>query len=100
MKAYLGGGCIAPDFLDLASSWRSVVSFTTWPLYPRGKSSRYPFDGNCKKVWWKKNRRYTERQTNREWIFKIYSKEKCGIIPKLKTKRGNHGELFATFLYH
>jgi hypothetical protein len=34
MKAY-GSGCIAPQFLDLGTSWRWVVSFTTLPLYPR-----------------------------------------------------------------
>jgi hypothetical protein len=28
--------------LDVGLSWRRVVSFTTQPLYPRGKSARYP----------------------------------------------------------
>jgi hypothetical protein len=28
------GGCIDPRFLDLGTSWRWVVSFTLWPLYP------------------------------------------------------------------
>jgi hypothetical protein len=28
--------------LDLGTRWRWVVSFTTRPLYPRGKSPRYP----------------------------------------------------------
>jgi hypothetical protein len=37
-------GCIVPHFLDLDSSWRWVVSFTTQPLYPRGESPRYPLD--------------------------------------------------------
>jgi hypothetical protein len=36
--------CIDPHFLDLDTSWRSVVSFTPRPLYPRGKSPRYPLD--------------------------------------------------------
>jgi hypothetical protein len=33
-----------PHFLDLGTSWRWVVSFTPLPLYPRGKSHRYPLD--------------------------------------------------------
>jgi hypothetical protein len=37
-------GCIDPHFLDLGISWRWVVSFTPWPLYPWGKSLRYPLD--------------------------------------------------------
>jgi hypothetical protein len=37
MKAY-GGGCIDPRILDLSSSWREAVSFTTWPLYAQGKA--------------------------------------------------------------
>jgi hypothetical protein len=36
--------CIDPHFLDLGASWRWVVSFTSWPLYPRGKSCQYPLD--------------------------------------------------------
>jgi hypothetical protein len=31
-------------FLDLGTSWRWVVNFTPRPLYPRGKSPRYPLD--------------------------------------------------------
>jgi hypothetical protein len=34
-------GCIDPHFLDLGTSWRWVVSFTSLLLYPRGKSPRY-----------------------------------------------------------
>jgi hypothetical protein len=30
--------------LDLGIRWRWVVSFTLEPLYPRGKSARYPLD--------------------------------------------------------
>jgi hypothetical protein len=37
-------GCIDPHFLDLGTSWRLVVNFTPRPLYPRGKSPRYPLD--------------------------------------------------------
>jgi hypothetical protein len=33
-----GNGCIDPHFLDLGSSWRWVVSFTPWPLYPVERS--------------------------------------------------------------
>jgi hypothetical protein len=40
----MGSGCIDPHFLDLGTSWRWVVSFTTQPLYPRGKSPRFPLD--------------------------------------------------------
>jgi hypothetical protein len=31
----MGGGCIDQNFLDLSTSWRSVVSFTPRSLYPR-----------------------------------------------------------------
>jgi hypothetical protein len=34
-----------PRFLDLGSSWRSVVSFTLLPLYRRGMILCYPLDG-------------------------------------------------------
>jgi hypothetical protein len=34
-----GSGCMDPHFLDLGTSWRWVVSFTTRPLYPW-----YPLD--------------------------------------------------------
>jgi hypothetical protein len=40
----MGSGRIDPRFLDLGTSWRWVVSFTPRPLYPRGKSPRYPFE--------------------------------------------------------
>jgi Fe-S cluster biosynthesis and repair protein YggX len=30
--------------LDLGASWRWVVSFTPWPLYPQKKSPCYPLD--------------------------------------------------------
>jgi hypothetical protein len=40
----MGSGCVGPHFLDLGTSWRRVVSFTPLPLYPRGKSPRYPLD--------------------------------------------------------
>jgi hypothetical protein len=43
MKAY-GSGCIDPHFLDLGTSWRWVVNFTPWLLYPQGKSPWYPLD--------------------------------------------------------
>jgi hypothetical protein len=43
MKAYWSG-CIDPYFLDLSTSWTWVVNFTPRPLYPRGKSPRYPLD--------------------------------------------------------
>jgi hypothetical protein len=39
-----GSGCIHPRFLDLATSWRWVVSFTPQPLYPRRKRRRHPLD--------------------------------------------------------
>jgi hypothetical protein len=35
---------MAPCILTLGTRWRCVVSFTTWPLYPRRKSSRYPLN--------------------------------------------------------
>jgi hypothetical protein len=40
----MGSGCIDPHFLDLSTSWRWVVSFTSQLLYLRGKSPRYPLD--------------------------------------------------------
>jgi hypothetical protein len=44
MKAYWGSVDIAPRILDLGTRWRWVVSFTPRPLYPQGKSPRYPLD--------------------------------------------------------
>jgi len=35
------GGGIVPRVLNIGSNWR-LVSFMTRPLYPRGKSPRYP----------------------------------------------------------
>jgi hypothetical protein len=50
-------GCIDPHFLDLGTSWRWMVSFTPLPLYPRGKSPRYPLDrrlgGPQSRCWWR-----------------------------------------------
>jgi hypothetical protein len=43
-----GSGCIDPHVLDLGTSWRWVVSFMPWPLYPRGKS---PPDTHCIGSW-------------------------------------------------
>jgi hypothetical protein len=34
----------SPRILDLGTRWRWVVSFTPRPLYPKGRSSRYPLD--------------------------------------------------------
>jgi hypothetical protein len=39
-----GRGCIDAHFLDLYTSWRWVVRLTPRPLYPRGKTLRYPLD--------------------------------------------------------
>jgi len=35
---------MAPRILDLGTRWYWVVSFTTRPLYPQGKSPWYPID--------------------------------------------------------
>jgi hypothetical protein len=40
----MGSGCVDPHFLDLGTSWRWVVTFTSRPLYPRGKNPLYPLD--------------------------------------------------------
>jgi hypothetical protein len=39
-----GNGCINPRILELCTSWRWVVSFTSRSQYPRRKSPRYPLD--------------------------------------------------------
>jgi hypothetical protein len=44
MKTYWGSEGIAPRILDLGSRLSWVASFTHQPLYPQGKSSRYPSD--------------------------------------------------------
>jgi hypothetical protein len=44
MKAYWGSEGIALRILDLGTRWRWVFSFKTRPLYPQGKSPRYPMD--------------------------------------------------------
>jgi hypothetical protein len=36
--------CTDPHFLDLGTSWEASGSFTHRPLYPLGKSPRYPLD--------------------------------------------------------
>jgi hypothetical protein len=41
---YCGSGGIDPCFLDLGTSWRWAVSFTTRPLYTWGNSPLYPLD--------------------------------------------------------
>jgi hypothetical protein len=44
MKTYWGEG-IDPGILDLSTRRRRVADFSPRPLYPRGKSPRYQFDG-------------------------------------------------------
>jgi hypothetical protein len=44
MKRYWGSRGIAPRILDPGTKWRWVVRFTPRPLYPQGKSPRYPLD--------------------------------------------------------
>jgi len=43
-EGLLGSRGIAPRILDLGTRWIWVVSFTSRPLYPQGKSPRYPLD--------------------------------------------------------
>jgi hypothetical protein len=43
MKAYWRNGSIAPHVRNVGTKWERVDSFTTLPLYPQGKSTRYPF---------------------------------------------------------
>jgi hypothetical protein len=40
-----GNGYINPHFLDLGTSWRSVVSFTPLPLYPEKRAHRIHWIG-------------------------------------------------------
>jgi hypothetical protein len=51
MKTYWGWRGIAPHILDLGTILRWVLSFTTRPLYPRGKRPRYPLDGRGGAGW-------------------------------------------------
>jgi hypothetical protein len=44
MKKYWRSGGIAPRIPDLGTRWRWVVSFTSRPPYPQGKSPCYPLD--------------------------------------------------------
>jgi len=44
MKTCWGSGGTAPRIISFGSRWTWVVSFTSLPLYLRGKSSRYPLD--------------------------------------------------------
>jgi hypothetical protein len=39
-----GSGVIAPRIPNMYTKWRWMVSFTTRPLYPQGKSPCYPLD--------------------------------------------------------
>jgi hypothetical protein len=43
-EGILGSGGIAPRIIDLGTIWKCVVRFTPRPLYPLGKSPRYPLD--------------------------------------------------------
>jgi hypothetical protein len=38
------GKCIPPSILNLDTRWRSIISFTSQPIYFVGKSPRYPLD--------------------------------------------------------
>jgi hypothetical protein len=44
MKVYWGVEVKLTHFFHLSTRWRWVVSFTPWPLYPQGRSPRYPLD--------------------------------------------------------
>jgi hypothetical protein len=44
MKAYWRSEGIAPLIPDLGTIWRRVVSFTSQPFYPQGKSPCYTLD--------------------------------------------------------
>jgi hypothetical protein len=44
MKVYCMNGSIALHILDLGTRWRWVVSFTSQPFYPQGKSPWCPLD--------------------------------------------------------
>jgi hypothetical protein len=44
MKAYGGVKVYLHSFFDLGTRLRWVVSFTPRPLYPQGKSPRYPWE--------------------------------------------------------
>jgi hypothetical protein len=75
MKAYLGSGCVAPCIPDLGTRWRWVVSFTSRPLYPQGKSPWYPLD---RKLGGARNRVYMGLKFSRtlwgkniDWGFKV-----------------------------
>jgi hypothetical protein len=41
-EGVLGSGVIAPCILDFGIMWRWVISFTSRPLYPQGRSPSYP----------------------------------------------------------
>jgi hypothetical protein len=44
MKVYWWSGGISSRILDLGARWSRVVSFTSRPLYPQGKSPWYKLD--------------------------------------------------------
>jgi hypothetical protein len=44
MEAYWGVEVQLHVLFDLGTRWRWMVSFTSWSLYPQGKSSLYPLD--------------------------------------------------------
>jgi hypothetical protein len=43
-----GNGCIDPRILDLGIRWKLVDSVTLRPLYPWGKSPRYPLENRLR----------------------------------------------------
>jgi hypothetical protein len=44
VKSYWYSGGVTLRIFNLGTRWKSVVSFTLRPLYPRGKKSRYQLD--------------------------------------------------------
>jgi hypothetical protein len=59
-----GSEYIDQHFLHLGTSWRWVVSFTSLPLYPRGKSPRYPLDRRLEGLQNRSGRRAEEKILN------------------------------------
>jgi hypothetical protein len=44
MRTYWGVEVLLHALFDRGTIWRCVVSFTSRPLYPKGKSPRHPLD--------------------------------------------------------
>jgi hypothetical protein len=100
---HVESGGIAPCILNVGTSWRRMVSFTSQPLYPRWRSRRYPLDmrlgglqsqsgrcrvetisfilaGNRTSIPWPSSRMQNETLINEWWTEKNIAGNDCELL--------------------